>query len=44
MSSIVIVDNHALIRASIRRLLQDFDEVSIIGEAENGEEGPQGED
>jgi len=39
MISVVLTDDHALVRSGIRRLLEDSNQVSIIGEAESGEEG-----
>ena len=35
---IVLADDHALVRAGIRSLLEGIDGVSIVGEAENGRE------
>lgn len=34
---VLIVDDHALVRMGIRRFLEDLDDVSVVGEAENGE-------
>jgi two-component system, NarL family, invasion response regulator UvrY len=36
---VLIVDDHELIRSGISRLLADSDKISVIGEAESGEEG-----
>ncbi|MGG6241892.1 response regulator [Nodosilinea sp. AN01ver1] len=43
MSSIqlVIADNHALVRAGFRSLVEDIDGVEVVGEAENGREALQ---
>jgi two-component system invasion response regulator UvrY len=35
---VLIVDDHALVRIGIRRLLEDVDDIQVVGEAENGEE------
>jgi two-component system invasion response regulator UvrY len=35
---VLIVDDHALVRMGIRRLLQDLSDVTVIGEAETGEQ------
>lgn len=35
---VLLVDDHELVRTGIRRLLEDFDDLEIIAEAENGEE------
>lgn len=35
---LVIADNHTLVRAGFRSLLEDLDGVEVIGEAENGRE------
>jgi two-component system invasion response regulator UvrY len=39
MISVLLTDDHALVRSGIRRLLEDSGRVEIIGEAESGEEG-----
>jgi len=39
MISVLLTDDHALVRSGIRRLLEDSNRISIIGEAESGEEG-----
>ncbi|MFV2032260.1 MAG: response regulator [Gammaproteobacteria bacterium] len=39
MISVLLTDDHALVRTGIRRLLEDSKQVTIVGEAENGEEG-----
>jgi two-component system invasion response regulator UvrY len=36
---VLIVDDHALFRAGVHRILQDQDLIEVIGEAESGEEG-----
>lgn len=38
MITVLLTDDHALVRTGIRRLLEDTGKVSIVGEAENGEE------
>ena len=38
MIKVLIVDDHALVRIGIRRLLEDVDDIQVVGEAENGEE------
>lgn len=35
---ILIVDDHALVRMGIRRLLEDLPDMNVVAEAENGEE------
>jgi two-component system invasion response regulator UvrY len=35
---VLIVDDHALVRMGIRRLLEDTHDISVMGEAQNGEE------
>lgn len=37
MIKVLIVDDHALVRMGIRRLLDDLADMDVIGEAENGE-------
>ena len=39
MISVLLTDDHALVRSGIRRLLEDSGQVEIIGEADSGEEG-----
>lgn len=39
MIKVLIVDDHELIRSGINRLLADADDITVVGEAENGEEG-----
>lgn len=34
---VLIVDDHALVRMGIRRLLDDLPDITVVGEAENGE-------
>ncbi|MCK4743707.1 MAG: UvrY/SirA/GacA family response regulator transcription factor [Sulfuriflexus sp.] len=36
---VLLVDDHELVRTGIRRLLDDFDDIEVIAEAETGEEG-----
>ena len=38
MINLIIVDDHDLVRAGIRRMLQDVSGVKVIGEASNGED------
>ncbi len=38
MPRILLVDDHALVRAGVRRLLEDADDVEIVAEAASGEE------
>ena len=35
---VLLVDDHELVRTGIRRLLDDFDDIEVIAEAESGEE------
>jgi len=35
---VLLVDDHELVRTGIRRLLDDFDDLDVIAEAESGEE------
>lgn len=35
---VVLADDHAVVRMGFRLLLQDTDDIEVIGEAENGEE------
>ena len=37
MINVVIVDDHALVRLGMKRLLEDVRDISVIGEAESGE-------
>ena len=39
MITLLLTDDHALVRSGIRRLLEDSGEVEIVGEAECGEDG-----
>ena len=39
MIKVLIVDDHELIRSGISRLLADSDKITVVGEAESGEEG-----
>ncbi len=34
---ILLVDDHAVVREGIRAVLEDFDEVSVVGEANDGD-------
>ncbi|HKJ95905.1 MAG TPA: UvrY/SirA/GacA family response regulator transcription factor [Gammaproteobacteria bacterium] len=38
MINVVLVDDHQLVRTGIRRILDDADDVHVIGEAQSGEE------
>lgn len=38
---LVIADNHTLVRAGLRSLVEDIDGVEVVGEAENGREALQ---
>ena len=35
---VLIADDHAMVRAGVRRLVEDLAEVVVVGEAENGEQ------
>jgi len=35
---VLLVDDHALIRAALRRLLESFEELEVVGDVENGRE------
>lgn len=35
---ILLVDDHAVVREGIRALLEDFDEMAVVGEASNGDQ------
>jgi two-component system invasion response regulator UvrY len=39
MIKVLLTDDHALVRTGIRRLLEDSQHVTIVGEADSGEEG-----
>ena len=39
MIKVLLTDDHALVRTGIRRLLEDSQYVTIVGEADSGEEG-----
>lgn len=38
MIRVLLVDDHDLVRAGIKRLLEDIDDVTMVGEARSGEE------
>lgn len=38
MIKVLIVDDHALVRMGIRRLLDDLPDMEVVAEAENGEQ------
>ncbi|OGV28807.1 MAG: two-component system response regulator UvrY [Legionellales bacterium RIFCSPHIGHO2_12_FULL_35_11] len=38
MIKVLIVDDHALVRLGIKRLLDDLSDMSVVGEAENGDQ------
>ena len=35
---ILLADDHAVVREGMRALLEDFDEISVVGEAQNGDQ------
>jgi two-component system invasion response regulator UvrY len=37
MIKVLIVDDHALVRMGIRRLLEDIEDIEVVADAENGE-------
>ncbi len=39
MIKVLLTDDHELVRTGIRRLLEDSKQVTVVGEAESGEEG-----
>lgn len=39
MIKVLLTDDHSLVRTGIRRLLEDSQHVTIVGEADSGEEG-----
>lgn len=41
MIKIILADDHALVRTGLKRLIDDVDGLSIIGEAENGRDAVQ---
>lgn len=41
MIKVLVVDDHALVRMGIRRLLEDLPDVTVVSEAENGEQALQ---
>src|SRR5437870_5105084 len=41
MINILVVDDHALIRAAVKKLLKDVPEINIVGEAASGDEAIQ---
>lgn len=38
MIKVLIVDDHALVRMGIRRLLEDMSDVEVVADAESGEQ------
>ncbi|HCC3201166.1 TPA: response regulator, partial [Legionella pneumophila] len=38
MIKVLIVDDHALVRMGIRRLLEDMSDVDVVADAESGEQ------
>ena len=38
MIKVLIVDDHALVRMGIRRLLEDMADVDVVADAESGEQ------
>ncbi|WP_027872576.1 response regulator [Spongiibacter marinus] len=41
MITVLVADDHAMVRTGIARMLDDADDISVIGEAANGEEAIQ---
>ncbi len=41
MISVLVVDDHELVRTGICRMLEDHDEIKVIGQAESGEDAIQ---
>ena len=39
MITVLLIDDHELVRVGIRRLLEDSGEIEIVGESESGEDG-----
>jgi two-component system invasion response regulator UvrY len=39
MICVIVIDDHALVRRSLRDALEDFPDIQIVGEASNGQEG-----
>ena len=39
MIRVVLIDDHALMRTGLRMILQQYPDMDIVGEAENGEQG-----
>lgn len=37
--TVLLVDDHALVRRGFRRILDDEDDIAVVGEADTGEEG-----
>ena len=38
MITVLVADDHAMVRTGIARMLDDADDISVIAEAANGEE------
>ena len=41
MITVLVADDHAMVRTGIARMLDDADDISVIAEAANGEEAIQ---
>src|SRR5947209_1246815 len=41
MITVLLVDDHALVRDGLRMLLQSADDIQVVGEAENGQQAVQ---
>jgi DNA-binding NarL/FixJ family response regulator len=41
MIRIVVIDDHALVRTGLRMILQQYPDMDVVGEAEDGEQGLQ---
>lgn len=39
---VLLVDDHAIVRSGFRRLLEEFPDIAVVGEAGNGEEAYRG--
>jgi len=38
---VLLVDDHAMVRQGLRRLIEDYPDMKVVGEASNGEEAVQ---
>src|SRR6184192_2016628 len=41
ITTVLLVDDHALVRDGLRMLLQSADDIRVVGEAENGQQAVQ---